>query len=753
MRYTAAHWGTYEIDGEDLRPAAGDPAPSRIGKGWLSAVRDPQSRIQRPAIRRGWLLGEGGKDRCKDAFVEVSWDEAASLVAREITRVKQHYGNNAIYGGSYGWSSAGRFHHAQSQLRRFLNCAGGSVTAKQTYSHAAAEVIMPHIIGMSQVAHQNTMTSWPHLAEHCTLLVAFGGIARRTGQVVSSGTSEHPTGYWLDRLKARQVNISPQKSDLQGAEWLSLRPGTDTALMLALCHTLLDEDLHKEAFLNSHTSGWPRFRAYLLGERDGQAKSADWAAPLCDISPDTIRQLARDMATNETMITVAWGLQRADHGEQTLWAGLALASMLGQMGRPGAGFGFGYSGVGSIGRPSKITKWPSMPVGENPVKDAIPVARIADMLLHPGKRYRHNGQTRSYPDIKLVIWSGGNPFHHHQDLNRLELAWERPETVIVCDHSWTATARRADIVLPATSPLERHDIMMSKSDPALVYMSPVMEPVGEAMDDYGIWTLVADKLGFAQDFTLGRDIEDWLQWHWQGACEVGKARGIDMPDFARFKQMGRFDMPDAYEKRISLSEFVNDPVANPLGTESGKITLFNEHIAALDLPDCPGYPCWQAPVEGLIDAPEGALHLLSPQPDTRLHSQNDRGREALADKVAGREACYLHPQTAKARGLAEGDIVRVHNKRGATLAGLRLDPGLRADCLTLPTGAWYDPVELDGERLEVHGNPNVLTIDKGASELTQANIAHTALVFVEKWDKPLPSLTIDRLPEFVDAPL
>ena len=159
MKYTAAHWGAYEIHDNALKSFSDDPEPSRIGKGWLSASRNEQSRILKPALRKGWLEGDGGANRCDDVFVEVSWEEAAQRVADELTRVSKTYGNGSIYGGSYGWASAGRFHHAQSQLKRLLNLTGGFVSARETYSHAAGEVIIPHILGMSQGKYQDQMTS------------------------------------------------------------------------------------------------------------------------------------------------------------------------------------------------------------------------------------------------------------------------------------------------------------------------------------------------------------------------------------------------------------------------------------------------------------------------------------------------------------------------------------------------------------------------------------------------------------------
>ncbi|MEM6694632.1 MAG: molybdopterin-dependent oxidoreductase [Pseudomonadota bacterium] len=761
MAYTASHWGSYELDGNTgIKPIDVDPRPSRIGRGWVSAARDQNSRILTPAVRKGWLDGDGGTARCDDTYVALSWDQASALVARELTRIKTEYGNGALFAGSYGWASAGRFHHAQSQMRRFLNLAGGFVSSRDTYSHGAAEVLWPFVLGMGNQALQDQMTSLSLVAEHCELLLAFGGISERTAQVASSGTTTHDVGPWLERLHergARVVNISPRASDYPGAEWVGLRPGTDTALILALAHNVVTAGAADTAFLERYTSGWPEWRAYLLGETDGQPKTAAWAAPICDIDVETIHDLANALMTKRSMISMTWGMQRADHGEQTIWAGLGLACILGHIGQPGLGYAFGYGSTTSVGRPCRYIPWPSMPAGKNGVADFIPVARITDMLLKPGAAYTYAGETRHYPDIKMIYWVGGNPYHHHQDLRRLEQAWTQPQTVVVHETCWTATARRADIVLPATTSLERADLMMNRRDTRLLYMSPLMAPQGEALCEFDIFSKIAAHMGLEDAFTEGRDEAAWLGHLWARARKTAEREGFILPDFDAFKAMGRVDLPpeEARRDHIALRDFVADPIAAPLRTESGKITLFNARIDSFDLADCPGHPSWLRPAESLLDAgTEDALQLISPQPDTRLHSQNDRGSEAQSDKIKGREPAYMHPDTARSRGLAEGDIVRLWNARGACLAGLRFDPAIRRDCISLATGAWYDPQQLaDGTWLEVHGNPNAVTLDQGSSGLSQANIAHTCLVRIEKWDAPLPALRVNTPPPITSAPV
>lgn len=755
QKFTASHWGAYRLNGfgDDLslEPLEGDAQPARIGRGWVSAMQNHDARIARPAIREGWLKHRDS-DRSGDAvFTCVPWDEALDMLAEEVRRVIDTHGNEGLYAGSYGWASAGRFHHAQSQMRRFLNTLGGFVSSKNTYSHAGAEVLFPHVLGMSKYAYQDQMTSWPVLAEHCELMVAFGGVSPRTAQLDSSGTTTHEVQSSMARATGAGmacVNISPLGSDMPGADWIALRPGTDTALILALAHEVFRNGHANRDFLTHCTHGADGFEAYVMGTSDGAPKTADWAAVICDVPAQVIRDLAARMVTRRTMISMTWSMQRADHGEYTVWAGIALAAILGQIGQPGGGFGFGYGSTTPVGRPARMLEWPSMPKGQNAVTDFIPVARVTDMLERPGAPFAYDCEDHTYPDARMIWWSGGNPFHHHQDLNRLDRAWRSPETVVVMDHSWTATARRADIVLPTTGPLERDDIMMNKRDPSLVYMSAGMEPFADARDDYAIFSDLAGRMGVRDAFTEGHDAAAWTRELWARCGPVAQAAGFDLPSFEAFWAEGMFTAPNAQQIHIALADFVADPVANPLQTPSGKIELYCDRIGGAAQSDSPAHPMWMEPAEWLGGAEQGQLHLLSNQPDTRLHAQFDQGSEAQAAKRMGREVCTLHPDTAAAYGLVEGDIVLLENTRGACLAGVTLSSQMRADCVVLPTGAWLDLQEIDGKMICVSGNVNVLTLDKGSSALTQGNIAHTALVRVSKWTKPLPPLRVNSPPGF-----
>ena len=182
------------------------------------------------------------------------------------------------------------------------------------------------------------------------------------------------------------------------------------------------------------------FERYLLGRDDDTPKDAAWAAGIGGIPAAAIVDLARRLPRGRTLITVSHSLQRAQYGEQPVWMGAVLAAMLGQIGLPGGGYNYALGALGHTGRRLNAVPIPTLSQGNNGTSDFIPVARVADMLLHPGERFEYNGRSMRYPDIKLVYWAGGNPFHHHQDINRLRRAFNVPETIIVHESAWTPMA-------------------------------------------------------------------------------------------------------------------------------------------------------------------------------------------------------------------------------------------------------------------------------------------------------------------------
>ncbi|MDX8530919.1 molybdopterin guanine dinucleotide-containing S/N-oxide reductase [Mesorhizobium sp. VK25A] len=763
---TTMHWGTYEVRAENGRlvgvePWSGDPDPSPIGRSMLGTVQG-ELRVARPSIRRSWLEGDRSRPvqrRSDEPFIEVPWETALDIVAAELDRVRSTHGNSAIYAGSYGWASAGRFHHAQGQVHRFLNTIGGYTGSVLSYSYGAAEIILPHVLGSTDALTGNH-TTWDEIEQHSKLIVAFGGLPWRNTQVQGGGSARHEASAALQNAVsngARLINVSPVRDDApRGAEteWLSLRPNSDTAVMLALCHVLIREGLHDEAFLARYCTGFDIVRAYVMGESDGQPKDSAWAAKLSGVDAATIDALARDMAANRTMLMVSWSLQRADHGEQPYWAAITLAALLGQIGLPGGGIGFGYSSTNGAGRPEMGFRWPSVPQGRNAVAHFIPVARMADMLLNPGGSFDFNGAALTYPDIRLVYWAGGNPFHHHQDLNRLVEAWQRPETVIVNEQFWTATARHADIVLPVTTALERNDVAFSNRENLIVAMKQAIDPFQQARDDFAIFADLATRLGTSDAFTEGRGAGEWIRHLYGQAVESASVAGVEMPPFDRFWHDGHAELARSVTSQTFLGSFRADPERNPLATPSGRIELFSATVESFGYDDCPGHAVWREPREWLGNAgltENFPLHLLSPQPADKLHSQYDHGSVSRTGKVSGRAPLLINREDAAARGIVDGAVVKVFNDRGSCLAGAVLSDSLIPGVVQLPTGAWFDPARPgEPQGLEKHGNPNVLTPDRGTSRLAQSPTCNSTLVQVSRFAGTLPPVTAFDPPATID---
>jgi len=741
----SSHWGAFRAvvtaDGVQLTAHPDDPEPSALLAN-IPVAATPTARVLKPSVRRGWWEDGPGPDdrRGTDGYLAVEWDELLDRVAADYARVLADHGPQAVYAGSYGWASAGRFHHSQSQLHRFSHCLGGAVRSSWTYSHGVGEVLMPRVVGSQEPLI--SPTAWSSIEANSDLVIAFGGLPAKNSEVASGGISRHEVAGRLRTARARGaefVLVSPLRDDLAAeldASWLDVVPGTDAALLLALCHVLQADGTYSREFLEKYTAGHEEF----LGTLDD--KTPEWAAEITGIPAGDIRALARRAVRGRTMVMVSWSVARTRFGEQPLWAAAAFAAMIGQIGLPGGGFGHGYASTGGVGKRAGSYPLPTFPQFADPLRVRIPVARISDALLHPGEAYEVDGRHENYPHLRIVHWAGGNPFHHHQDLQRLQRAFRAAETVIVHEPFWTSTARHADVVFPSTTTLERDDIGAARYDDRLIAMGRVHPPLGEARDDY--WTLseLATRLGVGERFTQGRKAQDWIE-HLYEEWRTGPAAraGIVAPPYAEFVAAGEFALPAEPGEKVLFASFRADPDRYPLRTPSGRIELHSQAIAGFGYDDCPGHPVWLAPEE--VPDEEFPLHLVANNPATRLHSQLDHGATSQQGKVAGREPVRMHPDDAATRDLVDGSVVVLRSRRGSCLGGLVISDAVRRGVVQMSTGAWFDPVS--GAEAGVtcgHGNVNVLTRDVGSSRLAQACTGQHAAVQVSAFDGVPPRVRV-----------
>jgi trimethylamine-N-oxide reductase (cytochrome c) len=764
---TGAHWGAFEAIVQEgrmvsVKPVQDDPFPNELINMVPHQVHAP-NRIKYPMVRKGWLEGGplNGKPelRGQDEWVQVSWDKALTLVSEQIARLQKEHGPQSIYGGSYGWKSVGILHNSRTLLHRLLNLSGGFVNYAGDYSTGAAQVIMSHVVGSMEVYEQQT--TWPNVIENTELVILWGcnpSVTLKNSWNIPD--HEGQSGFAALKQKGtRIISVDPVNSDSTrelNAQWIAPRPYTDSAMIIGLAHTLLAEKLHDPDFLKTYTVGFDKFADYLKGNEDGVVKDASWAAAICGIEAEAIRTLTRDMAKHRTLIMGGWGIQRQHHGEQPHWLLVTLAAMLGQIGLPGGGFGFSYhysSGGSPTARGGILA---GISAGSAPKNGpaSIPVARIADCLANPGKTINFNGSKVTYPDVKMVYVAGGNTFHQHQDTNNLIKAWQRPETIVVNEPYWTATAKYADIVLPATTSYERNDLEMG-GDYSQLYVFPMHQcvpPQHEARNDYDIFAGLAEKLGVLEGYSEGKDEMQWLKGMYDNMKEQARNARVALPPFDMFWASNnyiRFPIPKENKQWIRFADFRENPLLNPLGTPSGKIEIYSDAVAKMDYADCRGLPGWLPPQEWYQSplADKYPLSLNTAHPINRLHSQLDNTplREKYA--VADREAIWIHPEDANARKITDGDLVRAFNDRGQIMVGAVVTERVRPGVVRISEGAWFDPADpaVPGSICK-NGNVNCLTFDIGSSSLAQGNCGQMAQLDIEKYHGPALVNTAHAVP-------
>ncbi|PKL96125.1 MAG: trimethylamine-N-oxide reductase TorA [Betaproteobacteria bacterium HGW-Betaproteobacteria-13] len=772
-KLTGSHWGALRarIHGgkvAEIVPFELDKNPTDMINGIRGIIYSP-SRVRYPMVRYEWFknrhLGDR-KTRGDNRFIRVTWDEALDLFHEELERVQKTYGPWALHAGQTGWRQTGQLHSAGNHMQRAVAMHGNFVKKVGDYSTGAGQTILPYVLGSTEVYAQGT--SWSEILDNAGLIVLWANDPVKNLQVgwacETHESFEHIAALKqrIQEGKIRVISIDPVRSKTQkhlGCEQIRVHPQTDVAMMLAIAHTLVKENLYDKKFIDTYCLGFERFLPYLMGESEDKVeKTPEWAAGITGVPAKTIRELARAMVGTRTQLLFGWSIQRQQHGEQPYWMGAVLAAMLGQIGLPGGGVSYAHH-YSSIGVPSTGAAAPgafprNVDKGQKPVHDntdfkgyssTIPVARWVDALLEPGKKIAYNGSEVTLPDIKMMVFSGCNPWHHHQDRNRMKRAFQALETVVTIDFNWTASCRFSDIVLPACTQFERNDIDQygSYSVRGVLAMQKLVDPLFQSRTDFHIFTELCRRFNRHKEYSQGKGEMEWLRSLYEG-CRKSNEGKFDMPDFDTFWAKGYVDFGRG-KPWVKYATFRDDPEVNPLGTPSGFIEIFSRKIDSFGYDDCRGHPMWFEKNERSHGGPRSAafpLWLQSCHPDQRLHSQMCESEEYRAKyTVKGREPIYMSPRDAAQRGIADGDIVRVFNDRGQLLAGARVSEDYPAGVVRIHEGAWYGPVDASVGALDTYGDPNTVSQDVGASKLSQATSANTCQVNVEKFVGQAPQVT------------
>ncbi|MGE5672891.1 MAG: DMSO/selenate family reductase complex A subunit [Mycobacterium leprae] len=686
------------------------------GRSYRTRVYHPD-RLQVP-MRRVGKRGEG-------RFERISWDEALTEIAAQLNRVKAAYGNEAIF-VPYGTGNSGRLSE-RACMGRLLGLFGGCLNAYNNYSNSANTFGCEYTLGTEQTA--SSREDWVN----SRLLILWG----YNPAEVFMGTNGP---YDLNRAKAagtKVIVIDPRYTDTAAVfadQWIPLRPTTDNALIAAIAHVLITENLVNQAFLDRFALGFDEahlpegaqpgssFRSYVLGLSDGVPKSPDWAAPITGIPTETIAGLAREYgSTHPAAIVMGYGPQRHAYGEQPARGLITLQAMTGNIGISGGSAGaMGFPGYG---RSPRVPGLPST----NPVKLAIPTflwTRAASGERVTAADGLMGGDTLP-TSIKLILNLAGNTLvNQHSDINqtvKLLADESKVEFIVVSDQFLTPSARYADIVLPATTWFERNDIVTpwAWGDYA-IFLNQAIAPLYEARSAYDWVTDLAAKLGLQEAFTEGRSAEDWLCQMVEGARKAWP----DFPSFEAFRQRGvyKYQYPEPY---IAFREQVEG--GKPFPTPSGKVEIYSPRLAAMNNPEIPPVPrylpAWEGPEDPLRE--RYPLQCIGFHYRRRTHSTLDN--QPWMEEAA-RQEMWINPMDAAARNLKNGDTARVHNDRGALLIPVKVTPRMMPGVVAIPQGAWYTPDETGTCQ---RGAINVLTTQR-PTPLARANPQHTNLVEVER---------------------
>jgi trimethylamine-N-oxide reductase (cytochrome c) len=725
-----------------------DANPTVIVKG-LADRNSSNSRVKYPMVRKSYLEGKGRGDlRGKEEFVRVSWDKALDLAADAIKKAQKKGGNESIYNASYGgWSLPGAF-KPNVLAGRFFNQIGGAVGTAGEYSNGAAGPVNPTVVGDMEV--YSIQTAHEQIIQNTEVMVLWGADLYKTNRVGYSVPNHRCFDAYEEYKKAgiKFISIDPiytvSASEFK-ADWIKIRPGSDVAMMMAMMNYLYKTGKYDKAFIEKYTHGFDQFLPYLLGKTDGIDKTAKWAEKLTEVPAKTIENLADIMISKRTMIAGNWAMQRADHGEQVDWTIITLASMLGQIGLPGGGFGFSmhYEGGGDAASGKRTVGGLSQGKG-GAVTLTIPASRMSDLINKPGQTVTYKGKVITYPKVEFMLSAGGSPIGHQPDVNELIEAMRKLDTVVVLEPWWTPTAKMADIVFPATTTMERDDIAsgMSYSNDRIYAMKQIVKPRYESKDDYEIFTLLSKRFGTDKKYTRDRTPMDWLQ----KLYTKSHARREMNITFEEFWEKGsvHYEIPDEARKYVRHEAFRKDPIANALKTETGKIQIFSDKFASYNYEDFKGHPMWFEPKEWLGNKElikKYPLHLVSPHPTYRIHSQMDNTWVQNVHKVQGREPIRISPNDAKKFGVIDGEIVEVYNDRGSLLAGVVVTNTIRDGVVAIEEGAWYSPEETSTNKPRCNsGQVNVLTSSRPTSQMASATSVNSTLVSIKKVDVVSPNV-------------
>lgn len=785
----------YEKDGKVLSPLP-KSLPSIFAFAYKKRVYSP-NRVGYPLKRVDWEPGGdpakiNAQNRGKSKFKRISWDEAADIVASEIKRVQGTYGKYAVMAiGDDGHHENKNTHAAGYTHMKVFNAAGGGHTGevRTPDSNEGFYWGAKHVWGegLYALGYETPVTNVvKDVIDYGEMIVWQSGDWEMS-QMFSSQWWTRLLFFFSD-LGIKQIYVDPicnYSALVHADKWIPILPNTDPALDLAVIYTWIKEDLYDKAYIDTHTIGFDKFKAYVMGEEDGIPKTPKWASAICGVPVWTIKALAREWASKKTSVGHFCGtFIRGPYSHEPARLEVIKLAMQG-VGGPGIHqLWFGNTEIpDQVILTSMSTQGMGATSMDNP--QAIPRSMVARAILEGHIEHWGSGQIVFCPtedQFKKYIY----PISAEEGGTEVHLLWSEKPCNIACwndgnqfieavrspkietfitNHQWLENdSIYSDLILPVTCGVEDDDIVGSSwitQLRAVTIQKPPIEPVGESKSDFEIGIEIAKKLGVEEELTQGMSIDEWNRY----AYDI---TGLEnYVSWEKLNEAGYYIppiTPNWEDSPAGLREFYENPEENPLDTPSGKIEIYSERLAE-NFPDDqerPPIPKW---VPG-GPASEGWTHdeslwgerckkyplLFSTGPARwRFHVNFDDVtwfREISTCKIKGTdgymyEPVWLHPRDAAKRGIQHGDIVKVFNDRGIVLGGAYLTERVIPGAVQMAKGARHDPITTGIDR---GGTTNLISPTYAASKNCTGFVVTGYLVEVQKletaemdeWKKKYP---------------
>ena len=794
-----------EKNGKTLEPLQ-KSAPSPWSLAYKKRTYSP-NRVKYPLKRVDWdPKGERNpQNRGQSKYVRISWDEATDLIAAEIRRIHKEYGPLAILVQGDGHGECKFIHAPHGCSTLLLDKMGGfTQQVRNPDSWEGWYWGSRHIWGKGLVGMMNPADNIVNdISQNADMVVIWGGDPETTPWGFRGQLASRLLFFW-NEIGLKQVYINPDlnyAAAIHADKWIPILPNTDAALQLALMYVWFTEGTYDKEYVATHTVGIEKMKAYVMGEDDGIPKTPQWASPKCGVPVWTIKALARDWAKKTVTIGhyFGGGMARGPYSTEPARLECVLLGMQG-LGKPGVHQAqVAYTGMpknvitGGADHMGPFANLTSQPYGERLLKphrgtptawgkQMIPKVLIEEAIRDGKvefwgtggheeptsdqyKRYEYpiakeKGGTEIHmmwtdTPCRVTCWGGGGEVME---------AFRNPKIeCVVAQHPWLENdVLCADIVLPTATTIELDDISPcireGDSFQSVILMNHAIDPVGEARSDYHAVCAVAEKLGMLDQVTDGFTDDELIKGTYVG---MNFEQVIPWEEFKE-KQYTVLPVQKDWERwPAGLYEFYKDPEKNPIPTPTGKLEFWSESLenAFPNDEERPGIPKW---IEKGITHDERIssvrarvypLLVMSNHGRWRTHAQADDipwTKETVTGKIRGwdgywYEPCWIYTGDAAARGIKNGDIVRVFNERGSVLCGALVWERIMPGVISVDHGARADFID-ENFTLDRGGAINVvapkgLTSKHAGGQATSgylADVERVSMAQMEEWRTKYP---------------